>query len=96
MLKFKDYRKMQAEYSAEKEKQLRAIKIEDLQASYSDLRELQSTILSLSEKKFSTELLLNAALFQAATIENQIKELGGSGFSSIDSTADFLYEITKK
>ena len=95
MLKFKDYQKLQAENSAEKEKRLRAVEIEDLQNSLSILRELQTTILSLSEKKYAAELLIDAALFQATTIDNQIKELGGSGFSSIDSTAEFIYEIKK-
>ena len=96
MLKFKDYQKLQAENSAEKEKQLRAVAIEDLQNSLSILRELQTTILSLSEKKYAAELLLDAALMQATTIDDQIKELGGNGFTSIEDTAEFIYDIEKK
>ena len=96
MLKFKDYQKLQAENSAEKEKQLRAIAIEDLQNSLSILRELQSTISYLSTAQNAISLLLDVALSQAATIDNQIKELGGNGFTSIEDTAEFIYDIEKK
>ena len=34
-------------------------------------------------------------LSTAATIDNQIKELGGNGFTSIEDTAEFIYDIEK-
>lgn len=70
-------------------------RIEDLKNSISDLQTIYTAILTIAENKnkIAIETLINSALNCSADIDRQITECGGVGFTSIDSTLDFIYDL---
>lgn len=76
-------------------KNFNSVALQDLQDSFKDLQEIYNLIISISGKKAATRILLDAALFECGCISQFTQDLGGSGFSSIDDTADFIYTMTK-
>lgn len=71
------------------------VTLEDLQDSFNDLRELYGLIIEISNNKAAARVLLDAALFECACVNNSIQDLGGNGFSSLDDTADFIFDVQK-
>lgn len=68
----------------------------DLQENYQNLRDLHKLILQLSTNKAAAECLLENAFWKISLIEENIKELGGNGYCSLDDTLEFVYAMEKK
>lgn len=77
----------------------------DLQALYAailalyrlDAKDLALYSMSVTDKMrkntIAVEVLLNETLHFAANLDRDIKHLGGVGFTSIDSTLDFIFDL---
>lgn len=77
----------------------------DLQALYAaiialyklDAKDLSLYNMSMTDKMrkntLPVEVLLNETLEFAANLDSDIKNLGGVGFTSIDSTLDFIFDL---
>lgn len=70
--------------------------IQDLKTYLKALRDFQKVIVDNSKSTEVAYCLLDAAFCEVALIENSIKNLGGTGFISIDDTADFIWKLTHK
>lgn len=69
--------------------------IEDVKYCLADLQTLHSAILKLVGKENSKaiEVLIGSLMFQTVLLDGHIKDCGGVGFSSIDDTLDFVYDL---
>lgn len=70
--------------------------LQDLKNHFEDLRDIQKIIVDNSKSRAVAYCLLDAAFFEVVIIEEFIKELGGAGFTSIEDTANFIWELANK
>jgi hypothetical protein len=68
--------------------------IDDIKYCLADLQTLHTAILKLvGNQNRAVEVLIDSLMLQVVFLDGHIKDCGGVGFSSIDDTLDFVYNL---